>query len=140
MVLQTELDLITTDEAERLLLHSCARYYEHGDKPSRLLAHQLCRQAASRLIPHIKDGSGALQEDPDIINSTFSFFFNESLYKSELPPDLADMQTFLDELQFPPLNSEPTDQLESEPTVQELNTALQNMQNNKAPGPDGFQV
>lgn len=41
VTLQTELDLITTNEAERLLLHSCSRYYEHGDKSGRLLAHQL---------------------------------------------------------------------------------------------------
>ena len=54
---QTELDLITTNEAECLLLHSCSKYYEHGDKSGRLLAHQLRRQAASRLIPRIKDGS-----------------------------------------------------------------------------------
>lgn len=46
VTLQTELDLITTNEAERLLLHSRSRYYEHGDKSGRLLAHQLRHQAA----------------------------------------------------------------------------------------------
>uniref|UniRef100_A0A8C5ELJ2 Endonuclease/exonuclease/phosphatase domain-containing protein n=1 Tax=Gouania willdenowi TaxID=441366 RepID=A0A8C5ELJ2_GOUWI len=46
---QTELDLITTSDAERLLLRSRSMYYEHGDKASRLLAHQLRRQAA---LPH----------------------------------------------------------------------------------------
>uniref|UniRef100_A0A096M8X1 Uncharacterized protein n=1 Tax=Poecilia formosa TaxID=48698 RepID=A0A096M8X1_POEFO len=110
LVLQTELDLIITNEAERLLLHSRARYYEYGDKPSRLLAHLLRRQAASRLIPRIKDGLGALQEDSQVINSVFSSFY-ESQYKIELPPDLTDMHTFLDELQFPPLNSELIDHL-----------------------------
>ncbi|KAF3840392.1 hypothetical protein F7725_019109, partial [Dissostichus mawsoni] len=43
--LQTEFDLITTTDAERLLLRSRSTYYEHGDKASRLLAHQLRRQA-----------------------------------------------------------------------------------------------
>lgn len=52
MTLQTELDLITTNEAERLLLHSRSRYFEHGT----LLAHQLRRQV-SHLIARIKDGS-----------------------------------------------------------------------------------
>ena len=104
-----------------------------------MLAHQLCRQAASSLIPRIKDGSGALQEDLDAINSVFSSFY-ESLYRSELPSDLADMHTFLDALQFPPIDPELVNQLHSALTIQELNSALQNMQNNKAPGPDGFPV
>lgn len=55
LVLQTELDLITTNEAEHLLLFCHTRYYKFGDEPSRLLAHQLRHQAASRLIPLIKE-------------------------------------------------------------------------------------
>lgn len=47
--LQAEFDLITTTDAECLLLHSCSNYYEYGDKSSRLLAHQLKRQATSRI-------------------------------------------------------------------------------------------
>ena len=50
------------------------------------------------------------------------------------------MHTFLDELQFPSVNPELVNQLDSALTTQELNSALQNMQNNKDPGPDGFPV
>lgn len=128
VVLQTELDLITSNEAEHLLLHSRSRCNEHGDKPGRLLAYQLRRQAASRLIPRNKDGVGTLQEDPAVINSVFSSFY-ESLYNSEVSPDQADMHTFLDELQFPSINPELVDQLDYALTAQELNSALQNMQN-----------
>uniref|UniRef100_A0A8C5D9N9 Reverse transcriptase domain-containing protein n=1 Tax=Gouania willdenowi TaxID=441366 RepID=A0A8C5D9N9_GOUWI len=138
VAIQTELDLITTNEAERLLLHSRCKYYEHGDKSGRLLAHQLRRQAASRLIPRIKNDSGALVEDPALINSVFSSFY-ESLYSSEFS-DSTDMHAFLDDLTFPTVNSEALNQLNSKLTVAELNLALQNMQNNKAPGPDGFPV
>lgn len=38
--LQVKLDLLTTPDAEQLFLRSRATYYEHGDKPRRLLAHQ----------------------------------------------------------------------------------------------------
>lgn len=34
--LQTEFDLLSTKEAERLLLHTRSSYYEHGDKAGRL--------------------------------------------------------------------------------------------------------
>lgn len=50
------------------------------------------------------------------------------------------MHTFLDEVQFPLVGPELTTQLDSVLTIQELNSALQNMLNNKAPGPDGFLV
>ena len=83
--------------------------------------------------------SGALQEDLDVINSVFSSFY-ESLYASELSSEPADMHTFLDELQFPSVNPELVTQLDSALTIQELSLASQSMQNNKAPGHDGFPV
>lgn len=78
--LQAELDLILTNGAEQLLLHSHSTYYEHGDKASQLLAHQLRHQAASHLIPQIQDPIGNLISDPEEINSIFKFFFFMLLY------------------------------------------------------------
>lgn len=48
--LKTELDLLLTTEAERLLLRSYGSLYEHGDKAGRLLAHQLKARQASNQI------------------------------------------------------------------------------------------
>jgi len=48
--LQTEIDLLTTTQAERLILKSRSRFYEEGDKPSKLLASQLRQKAASCII------------------------------------------------------------------------------------------
>lgn len=79
--LQAEFDLILTKEAERLLLRTRGSYYEYGDKASRLLAHQLRRQATSRLITSIKDTHDAIITDPFEINATFNSFYS-SLYKS----------------------------------------------------------
>ena len=67
---------------------------------------------------------------------SFHLFMNAS----ELSSEPADMHTFLDELQFPSVNPELVTQLDSALTIQELNLASQSMQNNKAPGPDGFPV
>lgn len=55
--LQTEFDLITSTDAERLLLRSLCTlfiYYEYSDKANRLLAHQLYCQAASWIIIKLK--------------------------------------------------------------------------------------
>lgn len=59
--LQAQFDLISTKEVECLLLRSRGSYDEHGNKASRLLAHQLRSQA--RLIP-IKNTDGIITTDP----------------------------------------------------------------------------
>lgn len=48
--LQTEVGLLTTTQAERLILMSCSRFYEEGDKPSKLLANRLRQRAVSHII------------------------------------------------------------------------------------------
>ena len=49
--LQTQFDLSSTGKAEYAILRSKGRWYEYGNKASRLLALQLKHQAASRHIP-----------------------------------------------------------------------------------------
>lgn len=53
--LKTELDLLLSTEAERLLLRSHGSLYKHGDKAGRLLAHQLKARQASNQIIQIRD-------------------------------------------------------------------------------------
>lgn len=102
--MDVELDLITTTNAERLLLHSRNSYYEHGEKASRLLGHQIRWRAASRLIPQIKDNSDDLISDSDGINATFKSFYS-ALYSSEFPSDTSIMTSFLQDLETPTIDS-----------------------------------
>lgn len=110
--LRSEFDLITTTDAEHLLLRLRSAYYEHGDKVSRLLAHQLHRQASLRMIPQIKDSSGILHTDPNTINSVFRSFYS-SLYTSEFPSGTPDMNAFLSSLNFPTINPDVAKDLDS---------------------------
>jgi len=77
--------------------------------------------------------------EPDLINSVFSSFC-KSLYSFEFPSNLTDMDVFLQDQDFPDMSTDAIDQLNCPLTKQELTLALQNMQNNKAPGTDGFPV
>ena len=97
--LQTEFDLITTTDAERLLLRSQSAYYEHGDKAGRLLAPHLRCQRVSHAIAQMEDLSGKLHTDPTSMNSVFCSFYS-SLYKSELTSDHTETNSFLDSLNF----------------------------------------
>ena len=101
------------------------------------LAHQLKRQAASRLIPQIKDGSNNLVSDPQDINKVFENFYT-SLYKSEPPSDTSCMDNFLNDLEFPTIDSELAIDLERPLQIDEIREAIRSMQSGKAPGSDGY--
>lgn len=137
--LQTEFDLISTNEAEHLLLRSRCIYYEHGDKASRLLAHQSRRQAASHIIPQIKSSSGPMLCGSREINDAFKNFYS-LLYNSECPTDTTDMTLFLENLEMPTLDPGAIEELDSPLSIEEIMISIKSMQNNKAPGPDGFSV
>lgn len=139
MQVQSELDLISTREAERLLLHSRGSYYEYGEKVSRLLAHQLRRQASSRIISSISNSQHIITTDPTEINATFKTFYS-LLYTSESSTDSSVMNAFLQDLSNPVLASDIADGLDSPLSFVEITNSINAMQSNKAPGPDGFPI
>lgn len=57
-------------------------YYEHGDKAGKLLAWQIRREDASRVISSIKLPNNTVVHSPEEINLVFREFY-ETLYKSE---------------------------------------------------------
>ena len=77
ITLQVEYDLITSQHTADLLLHSRSKFYEQGDKTTKLLAHRLRQISASQLIPQIETGSGVIS-DPLEINTFMAFY--KSLY------------------------------------------------------------
>ena len=133
------MDILTTSDAERLIVRSRATYYEHGDKPSKLLAHQLKRQTTSRLIPQIKDSSGAVVSVPTSINDIFRDFYF-SLYESESSSDTTKMTYFLQNLDIPKVDPTTANKLDTPLKLEEIKSSIKPMQNNKTPGPDGFPV
>lgn len=135
--LRTEFDLITPTDAEHLLLRTRSTYYEHGDKAGRLM--NCVAKQQSHIIPQIKDSSGVIYTDPIAINSVFSTFYS-SLCQSDAPADSAERYSFLDELSFPTIDPDAATDLDSPLTTREIILAINNMQSNKAPGPDGFPV
>lgn len=84
--LQTELDLLSTREAEQLLLQSRGTFYESGDRAGRLLAQQLKSRNASNQIAQIRNDTGMITSDPGEISDIFREFYSQ-LYSSESPDD-----------------------------------------------------
>ena len=121
------MDLLTTSDAERLLERSRATYYEHGDKPSRLLAHQLKRQTTSRLIPLIPLAQLC-------INDIFREFYI-SLYESESSSDTTEMTSFTQNLDIPKVDPTTANELDAPFNLEVIKSTIKAMQNNKTPVP-----
>ena len=137
--LTTELDLLLTTEAERLLLQSYGSLYEHGDKAGRLLAHQLKAKKASNQIIQIRDESGMVVTDSTKINTSFSSFYQQ-LYKSESPDDETHMDAFFQKLDIPRVSPNDNQALDAPLTLSEIKEAISSMNSGKSPGPDGYPV
>lgn len=53
MSLQADYDLVMSHYTTERLLQSSSKFYEQGDKTSKLLAHQLRQISSPQLIPQI---------------------------------------------------------------------------------------
>lgn len=134
---QTELELTYTMETVKLLTKTRHKYYEQGEKISRVLAQQIKKQAASRIITEIRSETGLITKDLKEINSTFKKFYID-LYTSESQKDPTIIEAFFKKIMTPTIKREYIEQLEQPITKQEIEQAINNMQNSKAPGPDGY--
>ena len=135
--LQTELNLLSTRDAEKMLLRAQGTLYEHGDKAGRLLAHQLKSRQASRQIPQITNNSGSTTTDLLEINNTFRDYYLK-LYKSDTSNNTPEMTTFFNRLNLPQLTIEQNNTLDSPLQLTEIINSINSMQSGKSPGIDGY--
>lgn len=102
-LLQTEYDILSTEEAEKNIL--CAQHwvYEQSDKTGRLLAHQIRQAEASRMISQIRLQTGIITVNHKEINSQFKQFYID-LYTSESSSDTSQLDFFLNDIKFPTIS------------------------------------
>lgn len=112
-------------------------FFELGDKPHRLLARLLRKTQASQTILSINNKHGQTTRNPQEINKCFEDFYR-NLYTSKSSASQSLIEDFLEKCNLPKLDDEAVADLETDFTLDEIKTAIQQMSNNKAPGPDGF--
>lgn len=139
LTLQTQYNLLSTEKTERDILRSRGHVYEHGEKASRLLAHQLKSKSASKQIFQIYNTSQEITLNPTEINNTFKSYYSQ-LYSSEMPRNITTMDTFFANLNTPTLNSEQKLNLDKAIELSEIKDAIYKIHSGKAPGPDGFPI
>lgn len=134
--IRNKLNILQTEQTKKLLSFTKQKYFEFGNKPSRLLAHQLKKEHAERIIKVIRNSNGQLTYDTKLINQAFAEFYDK-LYYSENPSD-SNIQTFLDSISLPSLAEEDRAYLDALPTSLEVQKTIKSLASGKTPGLDGF--
>ena len=100
LTLQAEYDLITSQHTTELLLHSRSKFYEQGDRTTKLLAHRLCQVSASQFkelecpitVAELEEAVKSLQSGKSPGPDAFPAEFYKTFWK-QMAPHLLEMFT-----------------------------------------------
>ena len=138
IALQTEFNSLTSAHTQGLFLKSRMTHYEHGERASKLLCHQLRQSTVDNLVTEITTPEGNITSDQVAINDQFRAFY-ANLYSSDIPTDSSSTD-FFRSLQLTLLSPEEASSLDGGISETEINQAITSMGSGKAPGPDGFPI
>ena len=136
---RTKLNDLLTCKAEGALRFIDRKYYECGNKASRLLSFQLQKAQASHIIPKIKQlNSNSVETSPKTVAKTFAKYY-EQLYRGQIQdPKLDKIHCFLKTLRLDKLTPDEASMLVEPITEKEVRETIAKLKNNKSPGVDGF--
>ena len=134
-----KLEELLTYKAEGALRFSKQKYYENGNRAGRLLAFQLRKEQASRVVSNVfHPAKNKTVSRPSEIAAAFAAFY-ENLYDSpEITEKEDKIQLFFSELDLPSLSKEEAENMSSHITEQEIKEVILKLKNNKSPGTDGI--
>lgn len=112
------------------------KLYEFGNKPSKLLAHQLKKEQAERTTKAIHF-QGNITYRPKEINQPFQEYYS-ILYKSQSNYTQDELDHYLENIKLPKLSELDQQSLNAPFTGQEILAAINPMPTDKSPGPDGI--
>uniref|UniRef100_A0A3B1JE93 Reverse transcriptase domain-containing protein n=1 Tax=Astyanax mexicanus TaxID=7994 RepID=A0A3B1JE93_ASTMX len=135
---QTEINMIYTQEIEKKIMFTKQKYYEDGSKSMKLLSRKLRQQQTNSTIFKIKDPeNNVIQTKQEHIHKAFEKFYHK-LYSRPEEGRESDIDTFLDTLNLPTLTESQNSQMTADITEEEVKTAIGRLKGNKSPGSDGF--
>ena len=133
------LDKLLSHKAEGALRFSRQRYYEMGNRASRLLAFQLRKAQANRTVSKVVHPTVArIVSHPKEVADAFASFY-QNLYKEpKLQTTTDNTNTFLANLNLPELSEEVSLSMVTPISEIEIRDAIKRLKNNSSPGEDGF--
>ena len=136
---QARRDLNThlSEKIEGNLRFTNQKYYEYGNRASRLLALRLKKQQSSNIVQKVIS-EGVTYTKPDEISNSFADFY-KTLYKNtDTCTDNEELEHFLEKIKLPELLEYTSEKLDRPITEEEILQVISTLKNNKSPGPDGF--
>lgn len=133
------LNELLTYKAEGALRYTNQKYYESGNRASRLLASQLRKAQANRTISKIMNPSSKkMASHPKEIAEAFSAYY-KTLYESLEANDKIDLiKTLLAKINLTKPSESESKAMRDPITKEEIGEVIKNLKNNKSPGVDGL--
>ena len=122
-------------ETQGAIVRSRIQCFEEGEKCTRFFLRQAAVKSKQKTISAVRASNGQIVREEENILNAFKDFYGD-LYTEE-PVDPLAADTLCENLDNV-LELDDAALLEAPLTLQELETALQDMQNNKCPGSDGL--
>lgn len=133
-----KMDMLKNTENKRLFQRQ--RHFGEGEKVGRMLALLADTNSPSSTIAAIRTSSGTATSDPLMVKKVF-FEYYSNLYKSQQQQlEVREIENFLEGVSLPHLSESERASLDSPITFEEVQQAVLDMPNQKAPGPDGLPV
>lgn len=134
-----KLDELLTYKAEGMLRFVKRKYYEMGNKASRLLAFQLRKAQSNRVVSKIKHpDTNVITSNPKEIAEAFAAYYKKLYECQELAGKTEKITKFLDSIHLNSLSKMEAEVMCSPITVKEIIGIIKNLKNSKSPGADGF--
>lgn len=115
------------------------RYYERGNRASRLLAFQLRKMQASRIVTKISHpNSNLIMARPKDIAEACAEYYKNVYNDTESDLIKSKTQEFFKKLNLPVLTADEALEMIKPISLQEITNTINSLKNNKSPGTDGF--
>lgn len=136
---RSEIAILETDQLGKKYKFIKQSYYEHGNRAGKLMAFQLKKQQADKVIPRIYDPELAKHTyDTSHINRIFHNFYSTLYGAQSPPPRQGDIDGLLEDAQLSSLSPEDVSFLGEEISGEEVYMSVAAQRSGSAPGPDGF--
>lgn len=135
---RAEINDIMSQDIQKKMIYTKQRYYEAGSRAAKLLACRLKKQQTSRHVYKIKDPqTQSLVYRTEDIHKCFVDYYS-GLYSQTWNNNESQIEKFLGDLNLPQITDEQNNILVAEISIEEINTAISKLKNNKSPGADGY--
>uniref|UniRef100_A0A3Q1CI10 Reverse transcriptase domain-containing protein n=1 Tax=Amphiprion ocellaris TaxID=80972 RepID=A0A3Q1CI10_AMPOC len=113
------------------------KYYENGNRASRLLALRLKKQQSSNIVHKFQCNNSVITK-PDEISQEFAGFYKSMYSNTDTCTDDKELAKFLKDIELQELSEFMAKELDEPIREPEIQQVISTLKSNKSPGPDGY--